>query len=66
MSFPAGGYGKDENGKWMVRPPGEHLGDLDGHTVEEHEDLTVSIRPSIVGESGVHFYLTRGIWEWDA
>lgn len=62
-SFPEGGYGKDHEGAWMVRPPGSHLGALDGHEVVEHDDGTITVTPSIMGE-GFHGHLVKGVWRW--
>lgn len=62
-AFPEGGYGKAADGRWMVRPPGCNLGDLDGHEVVEHEDGTITVSPSIAGE-GFHGHLIRGEWIW--
>jgi len=40
----------------------EHGGTLFGtHKVIEHEDGTISVSPSIVG-NGIHGYLEHGIW----
>ena len=72
--FAEGDYGKDpESGWWCVRPPGSHLGSLRDHSVEEHEDGTITVTPSILqtapdGEGGgrelFHGWLQRGIWRW--
>lgn len=65
-------YGKDpRDGKWYCSAPGKHFGCLDGHTVVEHEDGTISVSPSILisvpDNSGNihelwHGYLEKGIW----
>jgi len=52
---------------WMMHIPNFGLGNLAGHRVEEHEDGTISVQPSIKIWDGTptvyHGYLTRGIWE---
>jgi len=60
-----GDYGQDSRGHWMARPPGNHTGDLSGHTVTEHEDGTITVSPSILiddGRSKWHGYLEKGVW----
>jgi hypothetical protein len=61
LRLPEGGYGKNLRGKWFVRPPGQDMGDLDGHTVVEHADGSITVDPSIDGGGG-HWMLERGIW----
>ena len=67
-----GTYGKHPNGVWYARPPGCHMGSLEGHEVTEHEDGTITVSPSILlqegdGKGGLkevwHGYLRRGVWE---
>jgi hypothetical protein len=61
-----GEYGRDSHGVWRARPPGNHMGDLSGHEVTEHEDGTITVSPSILindGRSEWHGYLRRGVWE---
>ena len=67
-----GTYGKDADGRWLARPPGCSMGSLENHEVEEHEDGTITVTPSILihvgdGEGGMkegwHGYLKRGVWE---
>ncbi len=55
---------------WYLYLPGCGLGNLANHKVEEHEDGTISVTPSILvtgHDSGkqtqVHGYLTRGEWK---
>ena len=64
-------YGYDtKNSRWLIRPPGMHHGNLSNHEVTEHEDGTITVRPSILIEyplqSGEkkrwHGYLERGVW----
>ncbi len=64
-----GEYGQNEDGVWMARPPGGHLGNLSNHDVVEHEDGSITVSPSILitephpdGERRWHGYLERGIW----
>jgi hypothetical protein len=63
-----GDYGKYE-GVWYCRPPWKHaLGNLAKHQVEEHEDGTITVSPSILikcgGDIGEwHGYLRKGVWD---
>lgn len=59
-----GEYGKTKAGAWMARPFGNHTGDLSRHEVEEHEDGTITVSPSILieGEHRWHGYLEKGVW----
>ncbi len=63
LRMPDGGYGRNSDGTWLVRPPGAHTGALDGHAVTEHEDGTITVSPSIDGE-GFHGHLINGVWTW--
>ncbi len=63
-------YWADAAGTWWLYLPGCGLGNLANHQVEEHEDHTITVRPSILvtgHDSGAktvrHGYLTRGVWE---
>lgn len=52
---------------WVKLPDGAGPARLKGWDLEEHEDGTISVTPSIqdVGhENGWHGWLTRGIWKW--
>lgn len=70
--LPAGGYGKDNRGVWRCRAPIESedfddilIGNLGNHQVEEHEDKTISVQPSILitgWKTSWHGYLERGVW----
>lgn len=65
LMLKEGEYGKDVSGQWYCRPPGNHMGNLAGHTVTEHEDGTITVSPSILiddGQSKWHGFLERGIW----
>lgn len=63
-----GEYGKDPDGKWYMRPPaiGFGVGGLGLHQIEEHEDGTITVSPSILatGNHGKqwHGYLIKGVW----
>jgi hypothetical protein len=57
-------------GMWYISFPTDDeqgmLGGLALHTVEEHEDGTITVTPSIRtrGHNGYrHGYLTKGVWE---
>jgi hypothetical protein len=62
-------YFKDA-GIWYLYLPGCGLANLERHKIEEHEDGTISVTPSILltgHESGKpvqkHGYFTRGVWK---
>ncbi len=67
-----GEYGQDKQGLWHARPFGMHAGNLSNHEVEEHEDGTITVSPSIliveprdgtdIGPVRWHGYLERGVW----
>lgn len=60
-----GEYGKSVHGIWYARPPGNHMGSLARHDVEEHDDGTITVNPSILindGRTEWHGYLKRGVW----
>lgn len=62
-----GDYGQDKDGVWFCRPPriGFPGGNLRNHQVTEHEDGTITVRPSILvmkGSETWHGWLTRGDW----
>lgn len=59
-------YWKDDQGTWLLYLPGCGLGSLKGHTVEEHEDGTITASPSVLmtaGKKTRHGFLRRGMWE---
>ena len=62
-----GEYGQDSKGVWYARPPGQHTGCLSEHEVEENEDGTITVRPSILIDDSQskpwHGYLTKGEWK---
>lgn len=69
-----GEYGKDSSGRWFAFAPVENGGPLlinkpeYSWNIEEHEDGTISVTPSIrvMGGNGEpdiwHGHLTRGVW----
>lgn len=66
----SGQYGIDpRDGLWKCCPPGHLVGNLANHSVEAHEDGTITVTPSILitaydndCEIKWHGYLERGIW----
>lgn len=66
LTMREGDYGRDGTGVWFCRPPGMHMGSLEKHEVEEHEDRTITVSPSILldepGAGSWHGYLERGVW----
>ena len=65
----SGDYGKRPDGVWYCIPPGldsTWMGNLNAHTVVEHEDGTITVSPSILISSykghSWHGYLERGVW----
>ncbi len=66
MPLAEGDYGFAA-GHWQLRPPGQHAGTIPEHEVEEHDDGTITVSPSIVlhnedGSDAWHGYLERGVW----
>lgn len=61
LTLAEGDYGRTPAGEWLLRPPGCGMGALDGHTVTEHEDGTITVSPSIVANEW-HGFLERGVW----
>lgn len=62
-------YWRHEIGNWYINFPTADgnglLGNLANHTIEEHEDGTISVSPSILttGHNDQrHGYLTKGTW----
>ncbi len=47
---------------WYVRDPAGRVGALITHQVEEHDDGTITVTPSILDPNGWHGYLERGVW----
>lgn len=51
---------------WFKDPFGK-VGRATKHTIDLHDDGTVSVHPSIADdrfEDGWHGYLTKGVWLW--
>lgn len=53
---------------WCCRAPNGMGGNLNGHTITEHEDGTITVEPSILVTRGqteerYHGFLRRGVWE---
>lgn len=60
-----GEYVKHESGFFYACSPTGLLANLGGHTVDEHEDGTITAWPSIrvwCGDKEWHGYLKRGVW----
>jgi hypothetical protein len=55
-----------EDGCWWIYLPRVGCGRMPKHTIEEHEDGTITVTPSVLLEAGTerkrHGYLTRGVW----
>ena len=51
-------------GVWHAMTPNGALANLGNHEVTEHEDGTISVKPSILcdGVNRWHGYLERGVW----
>lgn len=53
---------------WYACTPNGLVGNLEDHTVTEHEDGTITVDPSILverigeGEVGYHGHLVAGVW----
>jgi hypothetical protein len=61
-----GAYGKVGD-RWLICVPTGDIGGLDGHTITEHADGTITVSPSILifpsaDSPGWHGYLERGVW----
>jgi hypothetical protein len=73
-SFAPGDYCKmtftegDGRVEWWASHPKGGLGNLAEHQIEEHEDGTITVNPSILVEApgqpekSWHGYLERGVW----
>lgn len=65
-----GGYLRGErldgSPTWHAMTPNGHLGNLGAHEVEEHEDGTITVSPSILVSDHTgelyHGWLRRGVW----
>jgi hypothetical protein len=57
-----------DRGMWWLYLPGGGVGNLSNHDVQEHEDGTITVSPSILitstrADRRRHGFLKRGIWE---
>jgi hypothetical protein len=68
---PPGGYvpapAGDGSTVWWIKDPAGHVGRISKHTVEEHEDGTITVSPSILSTKADHGhdwhgFLERGVW----
>jgi hypothetical protein len=60
-----GEYGQDWRGKWHGVTPNGLACNLGNHTIVEHDDRTITVKPSIIvtdGRSSWHGHLTKGVW----
>lgn len=63
-----GDYWQDADGLWWIETPTGFIGVIAAHTIEEHDDGTISVTPSILVPTTCgpqwqwHGYLTRGEW----
>ena len=57
---------RDGGRELWFRDPFGHPGRVSTHTVEEHDDGTVTVMPSIydTDPGGFHGWLTKGVWTW--
>lgn len=67
LSEVPGAYGTGNGKDWFCTTPNGMLGNLGGHQVEEHEDGTITVSPSILTTGGgdgksYHGFLVRGAW----
>lgn len=59
-------YWKVDDGTWLIYFPKIGVGGLKNHSVEEHEDGTISVYPSILTWNNLgkrHGFLRCGEWE---
>lgn len=51
---------------WEIRDPFGALGRIGKHEVEEHDDGTITVTPSILDPDppDFHGHLLRGVWTW--
>ena len=64
LRLPEGGYGRERNGKWLLRPPACDTVELAAERVLEHQDGTVSVHGRIDALDAVStgWTLERGVW----
>jgi hypothetical protein len=63
-------YGSGFGWQWEIVDPTGTIGRLQDHTIEEHEDGTITVAPSIARDpssglmhgEGWHGWLERGVW----
>jgi hypothetical protein len=57
---------KDNEGVWWAHAPNSgFIGNLSAHNIEEHDDGTITVEPSILmtqGDTQYHGYLKAGEW----
>ena len=61
----AGEYGQHAHDHhWIGCTPNGHQCNLSRHEVVEHEDMTITVSPSLQFETGKrwHGYLEKGVW----
>lgn len=62
-----GAYGTSNGKDWFCCTPNGMLGNLGNHQVQEHENGTITVAPSILvtggsSETSYHGFLERGVW----
>lgn len=67
ISETPGAYGTGNGKDWFCTTPNGMLGNLGLHQVEEHDDGTITVAPSILVSGGGegkswHGFLRRGVW----
>ena len=63
LPMEEGDYGQDADDLWWARCPGARAGAaLVDHTIEEHEDGTITCSPSLLIPGFYHGHLVRGDW----
>ncbi len=67
ISQTPGAYGTANGTDWFCTTPNGLFGNISAHKVEEHNDATITVSPSIlvtVGRGGEqwHGFLERGVW----
>lgn len=67
VSETPGAYGTANGKDWFCTTPNGLFGNLGAHQVQEHEDGTITVNPSILVSGGGegkswHGFLVRGVW----
>ena len=61
-------YEHRQPNEWWFRDPFGKFGRITKHTVEEHDDGTITVSPSIAcaggGGADFHGWLKHGVWSW--